>query len=250
MAAKRLTRKEIVQEDMIQSFLTGTLRWASENSSVLVTFVGIFLLSIVGALLWQNYQGSRSDELQVQFAEALEIYHAPVSEETTGVSEDQTIPSTYQFQFDQERRVEALGHFRTIAEDHPNTDLGLLARYYMALIKQEMGQTEQAEGDLTVVMENSSQPHIKNMARLLLVRLAESNDDRQRATALLEAILLEASGFFPKDTILLQLAQNHEAAGNVQEAVVYYQRLTTEYPTSVYLQEAQIHLQQLAAEND
>ncbi|MCZ6768521.1 MAG: tetratricopeptide repeat protein [Acidobacteria bacterium] len=250
MAAKRLTRKEIVQEDIIQAFLTGMLRWAAANSSVLATFFGIFLLSIGGAYVWQNYQGSRSEELQVQFAEALEIYHAPVSEETTGVSEDQTVPSAYQFQFDQERRVEALGHFRTIAEDHPNTDLGLLARYYMALIKQEMGQTEQAEGDLTFVMENSSQPHIKYMARHLLVRLAESNDDRQRATALLEEILLEASGFFPKDTILLQLGQNHEAAGNAQEAVVFYQRLTTEYPTSVYFQEAQIHLQQLAAENN
>ena len=94
-------------------------------------------------------------------------------------------------------------------------------------------------------MENSSQPQIKNLARQLLVRLAQSNDDRQRATALLEEILLESTGFFPKDTILLQLAQNHEAAGNAQEAVVFYQRLTTEYPGSVYLQEARTHLEQL-----
>ncbi len=250
MAAKRLTRKEIVQEDKVQAILTGILGWAAKNSIVLATFFGIFLLSVLGAYFWQNYQGSRSEELQAQFAEALEIYHAPVSEETTGVSEDQPIPSTFQFQFDQERRVEALAHFRTIAEDHANTDLGLLARYYMALIKQEMGQAEQAEGDLTFVMENSSQPQIKNLARQLLVRLAQSNDDRQRATALLEEILLESTGFFPKDTILLQLAQNHEAAGNAQEAVVFYQRLTTEYPTSVYLQEARIHLEQLEAENN
>ena len=250
MAAKRLTRREIVQEDKIQAVLSGIYGWSAENRFTLATFFGIFLLSILGSYLWQNYQGSRTEEIQFKFAEALEIYHAPVSEETTGVSEDQTIPSAYQFQFDQERRVEALGHFRTIAEDYPNTDLGLLARYYTALIKQEMGQTEQAEGDLTFVMEHASQPQIKNLARHLLARLAESNNDRQRARALLEEILQEATGFFPKDTILLQLAQNHEAAGNAQEAVEFYQRLATEYPTSVYSQEARLHLEQLEAENN
>jgi len=250
VAAKRLTRREIVQEDKIQALLSGIFGWSAANRSLLATFFGIFLLSILGSYLWQNYQGNRSEELQVQFAEALEIYHAPVSEAFTGVNEDQTVPSAFQFQFDQERRVEALGQFRTIAEDYPSTDLGLLARYYTALIKQEMGQTEQAEGDLTFVMEYSSQPQIKNLARHLLARLAESNNDRQRATALLEEILLETTGFFPMDTILLQLAQTHEAAGNAQEAVEFYQRLTTEYPTSVYLQEAQIHLEQLEAENN
>jgi len=250
VAAKRLTRREIVQKDKIQAILSGIYGWSAENRFTLVAFFGIFLLAILGSYLWQNYQGSRSDELQFKFAEALEIYHAPISEEATGVSEDQTVPSAFQFQFEQERRVEALGHFRTIAEDYPDAVLGLLARYYTALIKQEMGQTEQAEGDLTFVMEHSSQPHIKNLARHLLVRLAESNNDRQRATALLEEILLEATGFFPKDTILLQLAQNHEAAGNAQEAVEFYRRITTEYPDSVYSQEARIHLEQLEAENN
>ena len=250
MAAKRLTRREIVRKDRIQTFLSGIYEWSSANRSVLATFFGIFLLSILGSYVWQNYQMGRTEEIQVRFGEALEMYHAPVAEETTSEADDLLVPNKYRFKSDEERREEALKGFMTIVENYPSADLGLLARYYTGLIKQEMGQMGTAEEELNFVMENSAVAQTRNLARHLLARMAESKNDRQRATVLLEEILLEAADSFPKDTILLQLAQNHEAAGNAQEAVKIYKRLTTEYPTSEYSQEARVHLDQLEAENN
>ncbi len=248
MAAKRLTRREIVQEDKIQATLSGIFEWSSQNRSFLFTFFVIFLLSLLGSYLWQNYRLDRSEEIQLQFAEALKIYHAPVIENTAEDSEDPIIFDEYIFETDEERREKALEGFTAVVEDYPGTTLGLLARYYRGLIKQEMGQMGTAEEELNFVVQNSAEPQTRNLARHVLASIAESQDDRQRATQLLEAILQENATSFPTDTLLLQLAQNHEAAGNSEEAVKLYRQLTTEYPTSDYSQEAQLRLNQLENE--
>ena len=250
MVAKRLTRREIVQEDKIQTFLSGVYEWSSQNRSFLITFFAIFVLSILGFYFWQNYQMDRSEEIQVQFSEALEIYHAPVVEETAEDSEDPIIVNEYIFGTNEERRKKALEAFTAVTEDYSGTPLGLLARYYRGLINQEMGQIGTAEEDLNFVMENSAEPQTRNLARHPLARIAELKDDRQRTTELLEEILLEETAYFPKDSLLLRLAQNHEAAGNAEEAVNFYTRLTTEYPTSDYSQEAQFRLDQPEEEKE
>jgi TolA-binding protein len=248
VAAKRLTRREIVQEDKIQATLSGIYEWSSRNRSFLITFFAIFLLSLLGSYFWQNYQLGRSEEIQVQFGEALKIYHAPVVENTAEDSEDPIIFDEYIFETDQERQEKALEGFTAVVEDYPGTQLGLLARYYRGLLKQEMGQMGTAEEELNLVVQNSTEPQTRNLARHVLAGIAESQDDPQRATQLLEAILQENSASFPTDALLLRLAQNHEAAGNAEKAMELYRQLTTEYPTSDYSQEARLRLDQLEEE--
>ncbi len=248
MAAKRLTRREIVQEDKIQAALSGIYSWSSQNRFFLIAFFAIFLLSILGSYFWQNYQSDRSEEIQVQFSEALKIYHASVVEDTAEDSEASIILDEYIFATEEERREKALEGFTAVVENAPGTHLGLLARYYRGLLNQEMGQMGTAEVELNFVVRNSAEPQTRNLARHLLAGIAESQDDSQLATQLLEAILLEDTASFPKDTILLRLAQNHEAAGNAEKALNFYTQLTIEYPTSVDSQEAQRRLDQLEKE--
>ena len=248
MAAKRLTRREIVQEDKIQAALSGIFAWSSQNRFLLIACFSIFLLSILGSWLWQDYQSGRSEDIQAQFSEALKIYHAPVVEDTPENSEDPIIFDEYIFATDEERREKALEGFTAVVETASGTHLGLLARYYRGLLKQEMGQMGTAEEELNFVVRNSAEPQTRNLARHLLASIAESQDDHQLASQLLEAILLEDTVSFPKDTILLRLAQNHEAAGNAEKALTFYTRLTTEYPTSDDSQEAQSRLDQLEKE--
>jgi tetratricopeptide (TPR) repeat protein len=140
---------------------------------------------------------------------------------------------------------EALAAFAAIAEDAPNSQLGLLSRYYTGLIRQKMGETEEAEIDLNFVIQNAPEPEIQNLARNHLARIAQSQNDSEKATALLEQILLDEFDAFPKAVVLLELAQTYETAGNTEEALRYYRRLTAEYPTSQYIQQARTHIDQL-----
>ena len=242
MARKHLTRKEIVQHDRIELVLSGIYNWCSENRSLLIGLFAIFVLTIAGSSAWQYYQGQSSHELQTRFRDTLDLYHAPVGK----VDEpDPENAIEYRFESDQERLEEALAAFNAMAEDSPSSPLGLLSRYYTGLINQELGQTEEAENDLNFVIQNASEPEMQNLARNHLARIAQSRNDREKATALLEQILVDEFDAFPKAVVLLELAQTHEAAGNTEEALRYYRRLTAEYPSSQYLQEARTHIDQL-----
>ncbi|MEE8349043.1 MAG: tetratricopeptide repeat protein, partial [Acidobacteriota bacterium] len=99
--------------------------------------------------------------------------------------------------------------------------------------------------DLNFVIQNASEPEMEHLARNTLARIAQSQNDSEKATALLEQILVDESDAFPKAVVLLELAQTHETAGNTQEALRYYRRLTAEYPTSQHLQQARTHIDQL-----
>lgn len=249
MARKRLTRREIVQEDKIRAILTGIYQWSAQNRSWLVAVFAVVVVTILVSYFWQTYEADRSQEFQVKFAEALEIYHASVGEESSDEEEDEATSSKYHFQSDQERREKALERFSAIAEDAPGWHIGLLASYYTALIKQELGQTEEAQQILNSLIEESTETQIKNLARSLLAQIAQLMSDHQRATTLLEEILEENSSSFPKEVVLLQLAHNYEAAGNAEQALKFYKRLIREYPTSEYSQQARSHTDRLETDS-
>jgi tetratricopeptide (TPR) repeat protein len=245
LTQKHLTRKEIVQQDRIELALSGIFNWCSENRALLLILLAVFVLTIAGSSTWRYYQGQSSQELQIQFRDTLDLYHAPV-----GTADEQPLPENtavidYRFESDQERLEESLAAFSRIADDSPSSQLGLLSRYYTGLIKQEMGQIQEAEIDLDFVIQNSPNPEIQNLARNYLARIAQSQNDREKATALLEQILVDESNTFPKAVVLLELAQTNEVAGNAEEALRYYRRLTTEYPTSQHIQQARTHIDQL-----
>jgi tetratricopeptide (TPR) repeat protein len=244
LTRKHLTRKEIVRQDRIELALSGTYNWCAENRFLLIGLLAVFALTIAGSSAWQYYQGQSTHELQTRFRDTLDLYHAPVGKADVPPPENTSI-TEYRFESDQERLEEALAAFTAISEDSPSSPLGLLSRYYTGLIKQELGQTEEAENDLNFVIRNAPEPEIKSLARNHLARIAQSQNDPEKATVLLEQILVDESGAFPKAVVLLELAKTQEGAGNTDEALRYYRRLTAEYPTSQHVQQARTHIDQL-----
>ena len=83
MTPKRLTRKEIVQADRIQTSLTQIYEWIVRNSRLLIASVVLLLITVLGSYIWKSYQQNRLAELQIEFAEALKIYHSPSVENPT-----------------------------------------------------------------------------------------------------------------------------------------------------------------------
>ena len=246
LPVKRLTRKEIVQEDNIQAVLTGILQWSTKNKNLLLICVVVVLLGIAGSFVWRNYQSQRLKEFQGQFADALETYHSPVGEEE---QDNTATPDShkYHFQSDQERLEQALKKFIAVATDADSSEIGKFSGYYSALIKRELGQTEEAQQILESVLESAGL-ETRNLARSLLAELAEAENDHSQATVLLEEILDEELSSFPKEFVLLRLGRSHEALGQNEEALRFYRRITTEYPTSLYTETARAQIDQLEAE--
>ena len=246
MAPKRLTRKEIVQEDRIRAALTGIYEWMARNGYLLAAGLGLLLVTVLGSYIWQNYQQNRSAELQIEFAEGLKIYHSPTG--TDPDSEQAVSSSRYHFETDQERREKALESFNAVASDSPGSNLGLLARYYAARIQHELDQREEAKQELNSVIEEADLIEIRSLARNFLAHVLLLEEDRKQASAMLKAILDDSPSSFPKEIVMVRLARNLEADGNTSEAVEFYRNLLADYPDSSYAPEARSRIDRLEVE--
>lgn len=239
MAAKRLTRKEIVHKDPIRIALENTSSWIVRNRVLLVSGLVIVCVAVLAVYGWNNYSSSRGDEMQIAFAEGLDLYHGtvkPAEEEASGEAgeggseapEDLPEPS-YTFSSDSERLEKSLASFEKTAEDFKGTRIGDLALFYTALCHIDMGNAEQAAPILQGLTDNSDYKDVRNLARNSASQLAAENNETERAIALLEEIVEDPSDNYPVQFTLMNIAMLYEAVGNTDQAIKAYQRVATEY---------------------
>jgi len=239
LAAKRLTRKEIVHKDPIQIALENTSSWIVRNRVLLVSGLVIICLAILAVYGWNNYSSSRGDEMQIAVAEGLERYHGKVKhaeeegsgeagEEGSEAPEDLPEPS-YTFSSDSERLEKSLASFEKTAEEFEGTRIGDLALFYTALCHIDMGNAEQAAPILQGLIGNSDYKDVRNLARNSASQLAAENNETERAIALLEEIVEDPSDNYPVQFTLMNIAMLYEAVGNTDQAIKAYQRVATEY---------------------
>ena len=252
MAPKRLTRREIVQEDRVQAVLTGIYEWSIQNRGLLVVLLAAVIGGGLGSYFWQSYRADQTREFQNRLAEAIEAYHAPLGEDPPQQENVASAPESEspRFTSEEERRETALQNFRTLAADAGSSDIGQLASYYAALISHESGQLEEAKQLLDSVIEGSSGTPTGNLALDQLAYIAELESDYPAASAALQRILDQEEIPFPKDYVLLRLGRNHESAGEAKKALDIYTRLTTEYPSSQYTSEARSRIDQFDDESN
>jgi predicted negative regulator of RcsB-dependent stress response len=246
VARKRLTRKEIVQEDRIHFTLAAIYDWGTHNSKLIVAALVVVALSIVGLYIWRDYQETQREQVQAHFADALEVFHAPVSSDMESAEQErQMATAKYVFDTREERHQKSLERFSEIAEDYSGTDLGEYARYYVAISKHQLGNPSEAREALTSLISDTRQKLLRNLARHYLAELAMQDGDHDEAILRLNEILEEPTGNFPAQLVLMRLGEAHEAAGNRDEALRNYRRVTAEYPTSEDSRQAQSRIDRL-----
>ncbi len=248
--AKRLTRREIVREDLVHSTLFRVYQWIALNRIGLLGILAAAVFAIFGSYLWQTYQENQNQILQKEFGDALRIYHTQVEAKNSndGEATHDHFSSNYQFSSTQERDQKALTEFSSVATRYPGTRLGVLARYYAALTKHRLGQSEETRTMLYAVIEEEKYPKIQNLARNYSAQLALLEKNHQQAIQLLTEILETPSPNFPKQTALLRLAQTYEEVDNREEALSHYRKVTSEYPASEHSRQAQSRIDQIEAE--
>jgi len=241
LGTKRLTRKEIVQEDKIHSSLVGILDWFNANAKLLAIAGVLVLLAIGGTYLWRYMSKSQNEQLQANFADALQIHSAPAGKDAANT----TTPTTnkYSFATTQERHTKALAKFKEIADDSPGSEIGQLSRYYVALNQYQLGKKAEAKSTLESLSGDADSPVTRNLARGMLVQLSEEAKTHDQSIKLLEQTLAEPTPAMPKNTVLYQMGQIYETMGKPDEASKRYKELTTEFPTS---EEARLAETQLA----
>lgn len=238
MAAKRLTKKEIVQQNVVERSLTAISDWGMDNLKLLA-FALLGLLLLVGGFYgWRAYSDARDSQVQQAFGDALLKLHAPVVESAEEEAPEPSPENPYRFSTSQERNREASEAFSEIASDHSGHRLGALARYYTGLIALDDGRPEEAREILAEVIESARSEQVRNLARSALAQIYSGEASYSEANELLEAIEASDATAFPKQTVLGRLAANYEAMGDLPRALELYRRILDEYPTSSLAQQA------------
>jgi len=244
VGTRRLTRKEIIQEDKIQSLLRRTTQWFTTNIRLLAIATGVVVVVVTAAYLWVHFSRATSVRLQAQFAEALAIHSAPVGQEQTAEAPS----SKYSFKTEEERHKKALAEFTQIAEDSPKTVVGQFARYYVGLNQHQLGQVAEARKTMEELIDEANEPMVRSLAANYLAQMSEAEKNNQQAIEMLNKALENAAPGFPKSSFLFRLGQNYEALGKTQDAVKQYQRILTEFPDSAESEQARARIDALPKE--
>ncbi len=265
MALKRLSRKEIVQEDRIHARLSQISQWVLRNRNYLAAAAVVLVVVIVGLWALQGYRAGQAAETQGLFSDALELYHATIdkveekseekvegeekveksAEEKAQARAQELANNRYRFQSDQERIQKAEKAFLQLVQEHPDSQLGVLSRYYLALIARQTDRIEEAKEGLLWVIDNADAADTKNLSRNALAQILLGEGSAKEAADLLEQMVEEPSPNYPQQIILMSLGQSYEKAGNRDKAIEQYRKITSEFPTSQQSQEAQSRIDEL-----
>lgn len=249
MTAKRLTRKDILKDDPFRDVLQDTMAAILANKNViLIGFLAI--VAVVGLYaLWQNYSTQAEGEAQFALSKGLDAFHAHVRgpNDPPLTPEQKAMNPISEFKTETEKYTEALKRFQDAAAKYPSRQAGFLAKYYVGLCQQRLGNGDDAIKTLESIRNNFKEPTFDGVAKRTLAELYESKGKYDEAVKLCQELVDNKSVMLPRDQILLLMGRSYEAMNKKDEAIKAYTRIGQEFPTSVYLGDANRNLTKLGA---
>ncbi len=204
--------------------------------------VALVLLSVAGYTVWRERNNRQAAAM---LADALAVMQArvvaPAEGSATPAPEVGTYPS------DRARREAALPKFMAAAEAHPDTQMGIAARYHAAALLASLGRTEEAETRYAEVIERAQGKLYGEMARMGRAEVQATAGKYDEAIATWQGLAGSPTGDVPVDAVLVQLARTCEMAGKRDEARKAYQRVIEEFSESPYVPDARQALEALDA---
>jgi tetratricopeptide (TPR) repeat protein len=228
--------KKHIKEDELVSGFEKAVAWATAHRDEVRLTAGIVLvLAAVGAGVFY-YTSHRREEAALAFAEAFEVWNAPVTAELPAGADK---PTGLSFATAEEKYKAAAAAFEGIERRYPTLAVGRRARYFGALARMELrdfGAAEQALKDMAARREAGElEPAL---ARLALAELHRRSGDLEKAIDAYRQYAGDTTAPTPRDYALMSLASAQEEARKLEDARASYERLLQEFPASVYASEA------------
>lgn len=241
-------KKELKRQMKQDELVTGAERawtWLSAHREAagVTAIVVVVAAALAGGIAY--LQGQKAQEAQRSLAEALDIYHAPVGTELrpgTPRPPGQVEPTP------QDKFLKAAAAFDGIERRFGSQPVALTAAYYSALSRMELGQNAEAEKALSALAARREEGRLEPaLARLALGDLYRRIGETEKAADAYRQAAEDASLTIPRDHALMSLASLLEEAGRLADAQATYERVATEFPTSVYAADARTRVQYLEA---
>ncbi len=231
---RRLTRKQIKHDEFV-TLVDRLVHWMGENWRQSVAAAAAV---VVLALLWWGgtaLLGSRQDAASVALTKAIGILNAPVGSAAPA-------DATEKFATESAKLDAAEKAFASVKSHYWLTPQAGLARFYLACIQAQRGDTDAAIRAMTAVAGRGSASPAVRLAMLDLVNLRIAKSDARELIPTLQAMVDGKDSRLPPDAALYELGRIQEDSGNHVEAAQLYRKLLDEFPGSPYRNDAQQRL--------
>ncbi|HEX6974091.1 MAG TPA: tetratricopeptide repeat protein [Vicinamibacterales bacterium] len=215
---------------------------ARQRDIGLIVTVVVLALVILGGYAW--WRQSRNAKADAALAAALATYEAPVvpvAAPAPGSPVPVAQPGT--FQTEQAKLDAALPKFTAAADQFPNTDAGIAARYHAAGILASLGRYAEAEQRYQEVIDKAGRGIYGRTAKLGMADAQVAQGKFDPAIKTYQELTTDSSSQLPVDGLLMQLGRACAKAGKSDEAARAFNRVIQEFPQSVYAADARRELE-------
>jgi tetratricopeptide (TPR) repeat protein len=229
---KREERHRLKENDLanVLSRTGQGVRSHSRGVSVAAVLVAVALILVGGYFFWRS---NRQEKAGAMLADATATLQAPVAPPAIGTP---AVAGT--FPTERARTEAALPKLLAAADAYPSTGAGIQARYQAAATLAELGRYAEAMQRYQEVIDRDRKGLYGQTARIGLASAASLAGEHDRAISELQAMSGDTSATLPADAVLAQLARAYDRAGKSAEATETWKRIKTEFPESIYQQEA------------
>ena len=217
--ARRITRKQLKQNDEFVSTMDVVVEWLSDNwRPIAGALAGICIIAIIwwAVGLWSE---SRSDDAAYALAQAVETYEGDQAGGGLEPAGD---------------AAAAEAELREVIADYGSTDQADMARIYLARIHFDRDEMDEARDLLVGLAERHRDDAIGRIATLDLIHLRIASGQATEVAAELEAMVVGSNPSLPRDVALYELGKLYLAEQRPEQASEYFQKLVDEFPESPY----------------
>jgi len=236
------TRHQLKQDRFSRATIDAagaTVDWSVEHRSKLIA--GGAAVVVVAAIVFGGwyYLSQQDEKASLELNQAVRTLDTPVR--PAGAPPEPDLPS---FASSQERATAAHKQFQAIVDKYPHTRSSDMARYFLGLTAEDLGDKAAAENNLKIVA-SSYNGDLSALGKFALASVYRNSDRRKEAIELYKQIMEKPSATVSKVTAEMELASTYRADNQPLEAKRVYEQIQKENPASQAAQMASAKLAEL-----
>jgi predicted negative regulator of RcsB-dependent stress response len=239
--SEHISRKELKQDKIKETIEHGAEAVLSHTQFAAILVVVVLAVAL-GYGGWRFY----IDRQTAQASSALEI-GMKAYQGRIGTAPDPAEPTQAVYPDEKARVQDALNKFTAVADKHPSTNPGKLARYYAALCLEDLERHNQALEELKRI-SSSSDKELAAMAQYQIAVIEVRTGKTDDAIKIFRSLADKRSAIVPRPLVLLELAGALRNS-NPKEAASIYEQIKKEFPDTTLADQADRGLESLSSKS-
>jgi len=234
---KRTERHHLKENELAHMAASARATFEEKGSQLklIAIAVGAVLIIGIGYAFWSGRTQGRAGSM---LAEAMAVQDARVGAPEAPGSRA-AVPT---FPNEREKQQAMLTKFKAVADQFPDNDEGIFARYREGGVHMALGNAKDAAASYQQVIGKSGESLYGQMARLGLAEAQARSGEVDKAIETYKDLSTRKDGPLPVDGVLMQLGRLYRSAGKSADAEQTFNRLVNEFPDSQFVTDAKREL--------